>query len=344
VDSKLEVFYEKGLRALSRRNFLAGASAVGAASALAGCSNNSSPSTVTVTPTTPTYTDTDILNFALNLEYLEAQYYLRAATGLGLIAADTGMSGTVNGGAKVPTTSTFQQNVINEIAFDEQQHVRFLRTALGSSAVGMPTIDLTDGFSGAVTAANSITSTLPAIPTTFNPFSSFDAFIVGAFVFEDVGVTAYNGAGPLISAAGVTSGYLTAAAGIMAVEAYHAGYVRTYLSAQSIAQGTTAYPYAQYANRISLLRSALGGANETPLVTSLTSATVPVTPTSPTVSPSGIVAANSNSIAYARTTDQVMHIVYGTYSPAGGTTLAKGVSKGGFFPNGLMGNINTTLS
>ena len=337
MDSKLDVFYEKGLKALSRRNFLAGASAVGAASVLAGCSSSSPATTTTTTPTTTAYTDTDVLNFALNLEYLEAQYYLRGATGNGLIAADTGGLGTVNGGAKVAGLTTAQQNILNEIAYDEQQHVRFLRTALGSIAVGMPTIDLTDGFSGAVTAANGLSSTLPAIPTAFNPFGSFDQFIVGAFVFEDVGVTAYSGAAGLISAAGVTAGYLTAAAGILAVEAYHAGYIRTYLTAQSIAQGTTTYPYGLYANRISLLRAALGGGNETPLVTALASAVVPVTATSATVSPSAVVAANSSSIAYARTTDQVMHIVYGA-------APAAGVSKGLFFPNGLMGNINTTVA
>ena len=208
MDSKLDVFYEKGLRALSRRNFLAGAGAVGAASVLAGCSN-SAPTTITAPITTSTaYTDTDVLNFALNLEYLEAQYYLRGATGFGLIAADTGGAGTVNGGSKVPVTAA-QQNILNEIAYDEQQHVRFLRTALGAAAVGMPTIDLVNGFSSAVTAANSVTAAtaaLPLIPVAFNPFGSFDQFIVGAFVFEDVGVTAYSGAAGLISAAGVTPG------------------------------------------------------------------------------------------------------------------------------------------
>jgi Ferritin-like domain/TAT (twin-arginine translocation) pathway signal sequence len=344
VDSKLDVFYEKGLKALSRRNFLAGVGAAGAASALAGCTN-STPTTITSTSTVTTYADTDILNFALNLEYLEAQYYLRAATGSGLATADTGGAGTVNGGAKVPNLTVAQQNIVNEIAYDEQQHVRTLRTALGSIAVAMPNIDLTNGFAGAVTAANAITSTLPAIPAAFNPFGSFDQFIVGAFVFEDVGVTAYAGAAGLISAAGVTAGYLTAAAGIMAVEAYHAGYVRAYLTAQSIAQGTTAYPYGLYANRISLLRAALGGGNETPLVTTLTSKTVPVTATSPTVTPSAVVPANSSSVAYARTTDQVLHIVYGTYSSTvGSTTPAAGVNVGGFFPAGLNGNIKITAS
>ncbi len=346
MDSKLEVFYEKGL---SRRNFLAGAGALGAAAAVAGCGDNT-PSTLFTTSVTTNYTDADILNFALNLEYLEASFYLYAATGSGLATADTGTgAGAVTGGAKVPGLSTAQQNIVNEIAYDEQQHVRFLRAALGSSAVAMPAINLTAGFSGAVAAANSLSAastSLPAIPTAFNPFGSFDQFIVGAFVFEDVGVTAYNGAAPAISAAGITAGYLSAAAGIMAVEAYHAGYVRTYLTAQSIIQGTTAYPYALYANRIAALRSSLGSGGETPLVATLTSSTVPVTATSATVTPTAIVNASSgNALAYSRTTSQVLHIVYGTYAPiAGGTTPAAGVTAGGFFPNGMNGNIKITLT
>ena len=315
---------------LNRRGFLTGVGAAGAAAMLAGCGGSGQP--IAMGGTTTTYTDTDILNFALNLEYLEAEFYLHAATGSGLSTADAGSgAGTVTGGAQVTGLNTTQQNILNEIAYDEQEHVRFLRSALGSAAVARPAIDLTTSFNALASAAG--------IGSTFNPFANFDSFVVGAFIFEDVGVTAYAGAAPLISTAGITSGYLAAAAGIMAVEAYHAGYVRTYLTAQAIANSS--YPYLGYANKVSALRATLGGGNETTL-------TVPSGTTSPTsiVTPSAIVAATSaNAIAYARTTDQVLHIVYGSLSNTSGATApAAGVAKGAFFPNGLNGNISVTQS
>ena len=320
----------------SRRNFLAGAGAsLGAAALLSGCSDQGTITTTpTPTPTPAAYNDVDILNFALNLEYLEAEFYLRAATGSGLSATNSGSaSGTVTGGSKITGLTSTQQNILNEIAYDEQQHVLFLRSALGSAAVSKPNIDLTNSFNALANAAG--------IASTFNPFLNFDSFLVGAFIFEDVGVTAYNGAAPLISTAGITAGYLAAAAGIMAVEAYHAAYVRTVLTANVVAQGASSYPYFGYANKVATLRGALGGGNETALV-------IPTGTNSATsvVSGSSIVAADStNAIAFHRTTDQVLHIVYGTFSnTAGATTPAAGVKAGGFFPNGLNGNITVTQS
>ncbi|MGI4827618.1 MAG: ferritin-like domain-containing protein [Janthinobacterium lividum] len=348
MDKKLSELYDKGL---SRRNFLVGAGAIGASAALAGCGDNNTAATFTTTG----LNDVDILNFALQLEYLEAEFYLYAATGAGLSAADAGTgAGTTtvpSTGTKLTGLTTAQQNIVNEIAYDEQQHVKFLRSALGAQANARPNIDLT--FFGPLAMVAGIT-TVATGTGSFNPFANFDSFLVGAFIFEDVGVTAYNGAAPLITAAGVASGYLAAAAGIMAVEAYHAAYVRTAITANAIAlstttpgtgttNATTTTSYSQFAaaNKVSTLRAALGGASETPLTlpnTVLAPGTAPAASlTAPApVYASSIVAANTSALAYARTPDQVLHIVYGS--------ATVGTKSGGFFPSGANYRFATTTT
>ena len=305
-------------KALSRRSFLAGAGTVAAAGMIAGC-GNSTPAPIATS--TVKYTDADILNFALNLEYLEAEFYLRAATGSGLAATDTtgtGTAGAVTGGTKVPGLTAAQQAILNEIAFDEQAHVLFLRKALGSAAVARPAIDLT--FFGPLAQVATITTSA----TAFNPFADFNSFLIGAFIFEDVGVTAYHGAAPLISSAGISAGLLTAAAGILAVEGYHAAYVRTAITGIDIAGG--AANLITTANKVATLRASLGGGNETLLKF----------PTSVST-PSAIVPADvNNAIAFVRTTDQVHHIVYGS--------ATVGASKGGFFPAGTNSIFSVTAS
>jgi len=300
-------------KAVSRRSFLAGAGTAAAASFIAGCSD-SSPSTPTppVTPPGTTITDADILNFALNLEYLEAEFYLRAATGNGLSSTDAGSSaGSVTGGTQVNFSSTALAQYANEIAQDELNHVRFLRSAItsaGATPVSRPAIDFTNAFSALAIAAGVVSA-----GGTFNPFSSTNAFLIGAFVFEDVGVTAYSGAAPLISDKKI----LSAAAGIQAVEAYHAAEIRTLLV--GLAAASNDQTYVDYANKVSALRGTLGGGNET------------------TLSVNSIVAADTtNAIGFARSTDQVLHIVY-----AAGAGVQ---TKGGFFPAGLNGKITATAS
>jgi Ferritin-like domain len=288
----------------SRRSFMVGVGAVGATATLVAC--GSSTPKPTPTPTPAGITDADILNFALNLEYLEAEFYLRAASGQGLSTADAGMgAGAVTGGSMVSFPTATSQQYAFEIAQDELNHVRFLRKALGSAAVSRPTIDLSNSFNGLAMAAG--------IGSTFNPFADSNSFLVGAFVFEDVGVTAYHGAAGLLK----DKTNLGAAAGIMAVEAYHAAEIRTLIYAGSVANPSA--PYLDDANKVSALRATLGGGNETML-----SATT-------------IVAADPmNAIAFERTTDQILHIVY-----AAGPGVA---TKGGFFPNGLNGTIKATVA
>ena len=293
----------------SRRRFLASAAATGIAALAAGCGSSKIP---------PLLNDDDVLNFLLNLEYLEAEFYLFAATGTGLASADTGKApGATTGGAKISALTALEQSILNEIAFDEQTHVKDLRAAitkLGGTPVDKPAIDLTFFGSLAATAG---------IPGTLDPFADFDSLLLGAFTLEDVGVTAYNGATSLISNVGVGSGYLDAAIGTLPVEAYHAAYVRTTLTGRASASAN--YPYLGYANQISALRAKLGGGSETPL-------TIP----SSAASATSVVPADSNALAYTRTTDQVLHIVYGS--------AAVGAAKGGFFPAGVNFKFSTTTT
>jgi hypothetical protein len=327
-------------KALSRRTFLAGTGAVAASAALAGCSNGNSGTTTPVSGTS-TYTDLDVLNFALNLEYLEAEFYLRAATGSGLASADTTPGsqspyqtvGSVTAGyaAQVAGTTTAQQQIINEIAFEEQQHVRFLRSALGINAIPRPAIDLS--FFGPLAMVAGIT-TVATGAGSFNPFDNFNDFLIGAFIFEDVGVTAYSGAAPLISAAGVGSGYLTAAAGILAVEAYHAAYVRTAITGIGIS--TNSSTYINIANQVEALRATLTVGNSAAPSTTGSVETKLVLPTS-TSTPSAIVAADPvAAVGFARTVNQVHHIVYGS--------ATVGVKSGGFFPSGTNSIFATTTA
>ena len=175
-------------------------------------------------------------------------------------------------------------------------------------------------------------ATLAGVTGTFSPYTNFNNFLLGAFIFEDVGVTAYSGAAPALTSAS----NLNYAAGILAVEAYHAAYVRSSITAIASASVSGAQPNASLlatANLISALRGSVGGGNETPLT--LAPATIA---SNGNYAASTIVAATtSNAVAFARTPNQVLHIVYGT----GGTT---GVASGGFFPNGLNGSIKTTTA
>ncbi|MDY7525041.1 ferritin-like domain-containing protein [Sphingomonas sp. 10B4] len=276
-------------------------------------------------PTTPT--DPDILNFALNLEYLEAQFYSVAVTGVGLspsMLTGTGTQGAAVGGRKVVFTDPLVAAYAKEIAADEITHVTFLRTALGSSAVAQPAIDIgitpTGAFSSAARAAGLIASAPAGTAQTsvFDPYANDDAFLLGAFIFEDVGVTAYKGAAPLL-----TKTYIEAAAGILAVEAYHAALVRTALYARGVATPSL----RTSADAISNARDSLDGTSD------LDQGISPTTINGGAAS--NIVPLDSNGIAFSRTTGQVLNIVYLNNAS---------VTMGGFFPAGVNGNIKTSAA
>jgi hypothetical protein len=290
------------------------------------------------------FTDADILNFALNLEYLEANFYYLAAFGTTIdvaTAASTaagaplikltgtvGTAGTVSGGSQVPFSTIEVSSYAIETAIEEGKHVQTLLTALGSSAVAQPAINLGTSFQTLATAAN--------IPngSAFSPYASDENFLVGAYVFEDVGVTAYHGAAQYLT----VKANLQTAAGILAVEGYHAGLIRTTINYLD----PTGATIAGYTNLISTLRATLSqagllGAAPGPYDANPDDyglATFSVTLGANATTATRITDADPvNEIAFARNTTQVLNIVTGG-GAVNGTAVVK-PAVGVFFPAGM---------
>jgi hypothetical protein len=167
--------------------------------------------------------EVDILNFAINLEYLEAEFYTYATTGKSITSFGIATKGcsnggnpengaTTKGGAKVSFSKdeSILHDMATQIGADERAHVVLLRGALGPSAVAMPNIDLSAlGFG----------------------FENQNDFLRAARILEDVGVTAYAGAAGMLK----TPDIITAAAGLLGAEAEHAAAIRTHIARLKIA-------------------------------------------------------------------------------------------------------------
>jgi hypothetical protein len=221
--------------------------------------------------TTPAITDVDILQFALNLEYLEAEFYTYATTGAGIdqLGSQAGgtnieITGSGTGGMTTGGQSAFLfpspvSAVAMELAHDEQAHVRLIRgalTAAGVMPVAKPAINLNALGLG---------------------FGSERQFLVVARILEDIGVTAYAGAAPLIQ----NKTILGTAAQILATEAEHAGNIRLMV--------------AQYY----LNTMAIDGAD------------VPPPPTG-----KNYFSVDSNALVKTRTPGQVLYLAYGNQANA----------------------------
>lgn len=283
-----------------RRNFLraAGITSLGVVGG-AGILGSSSPMAEAQTNGP---SDVAVLNFALNLEYLEAEFYSRAFYGYGLDPSLTdgcGTRGGVIGGRQVSFSSRAIRDYAREIANDEIAHVKFLRAALGTARVARPQIDLKSSFTAAARAAGLI-----GAGKTFDPYANENNFLLAAFIFEDVGVTAYKGAAPLIS----NKTFLEAAAGLLAVEAYHAAIVRTTLYSKDLTKEV---------RKISAARDSLDGSTDLDQGIRRNGR-------------ANLVPTDGNGLAYSRSAAQVLNIVYLT---------PEATDRGGFFPRSINGDI-----
>lgn len=304
----------RNLQVLNRRRFFSTLAAAGALVATGGTFGVSRAEAQTVA--TPSIID--VLNFALNFEFLEAEFYSYGSTGMSL-AANVAASNAATAASKTPliaspptitasnvshqpmvTLTGNQQTIVAALLQDEAHHIAGLQAAiigLGGTPITEPSIDFSAG--GAI----------PAITTN-------TAYFAAARQFTALGNSAYAGAAAsLIS----NTAILETASQILGAEAQHLGAVNYLCITLGI---TTPSPDARIDAQDVPPNSiqASGG------------------PTIFTVTP---LTAAAPALGIARTPQQVLGVAYGVSTPAT-TTPEPGSLKGGFFPNGVNGNVTST--
>lgn len=307
---------EQNLRAMNRRRFVGKMAALSAAAVAVGSLSERPAEAQSTTPSV-----TDVLNFALNLEFLEAEFYSYGYNGMSLAANVSSSSAAIAASttpvivANLPTITT--SNVLNPpnvtltgtqlqvclaLLLDEAHHIALLQSTigqLGGTAITEPTIDF------------SASGSMPAI-------TANTAFFAAARQFTTLGNSAYMGAAAdLVSNTSV----LQAAAQILGAEAQHNGVVNYLCASLGITPAQDAMIDAQdvppngYSSIFTLTSVSNYSSNP---------------PTN-----------NAPAVGIARTPQQVLGVAYGVSTPAT-TTPAAGTTKGGFFPNGFNGAIVST--
>ena len=153
----------------------------------------------------------DVLNYALTLEYLEAEFYRQ--------------------GNEADLLSGKAKTYLEAIQKDEEAHVVALKdtiSGLGSTPVAAPGVDF-----GAA-------------------FKNKASYLETAYIFENLGVSAYLGAAPALLK---EKGLLTAAASIFGVEARHAAILGV-LAKKQAEGGVYKTAFEKPATRASVLKAA----------------------------------------------------------------------------------------
>ena len=147
--------------------------------------------------------DVGILNYAYALEQLEAAFYEKVIS------------------APYTSMSSLEMEYLSDIRNHEVGHREFFKAAITAAAPSM---------------------IIPSLEVDFSTidFTSRTSVLTTAKAFEDLGVTAYNGAGQLITTTGNGPTYLVLAGKIVSVEARHAALIADLLSNGSFAATTDA--------------------------------------------------------------------------------------------------------
>ncbi|KAL6526465.1 hypothetical protein OROGR_015555 [Orobanche gracilis] len=262
--------------------------------------------------------DVDLLEFPLNLEYLEAEFFSWGALGSGLDTFEPklAMGGPPPIGATKAKLSPVIKDIITQFAFQEFGHLRaiqktvpgFPRPLLNLSAATFATI-MDNAFEK------------PLVPP-FDPYAHDINYLIASYVIPYVGLTGYVGANPKLQSP--ISKRLVA--GLLGVESGQDAVLRALLYERAFMK---VFPYditvAEFTNKISSLRNALGkkGLKDEGLIVE------PALGAEGKI-PGNVLAGDQYSLSYDRTPEEILRIVYGT---------GREDMPGGFYPRGGDGRI-----
>lgn len=262
--------------------------------------------------------DKDLIQVALNLEFLETEFFLNGALGRGLDSIEPEMAagGPPPTGASKANLDHTTYRIIEEFGYQEIGHLRAIVTTVGGFA--RPQIDLSrQNFANIFDQAVGYKLIPP-----FDPYSNTVNYLLASYVIPYVGLVGYVGTIPNL--VNCTSRSLVA--GLLGVESGQDAVIRTLLYERA---DQTVVPYtmtvAELTDRISALRNrlAMRGNKDEGL-------RVPRRLGAENRTDSNILSANANSLSYSRTPPEILRIVYGTGSEN---------KPGGFFPNGGNGAV-----
>ncbi|KAL8130181.1 hypothetical protein V2J09_019336 [Rumex salicifolius] len=262
--------------------------------------------------------DADLLEFPLNLEYLEAEFFAWGALGYGLDRIDPLLAagGPPPIGARMAHLDPFTRDVITQFAFQEVGHVKAIKGTV--KGFRRPLMDLRVAhFADVINKAMGSRLNPP-----FDPYANSLNFLIASYLIPYVGLTGYVGANPKLQAP--ASKRLVA--GLLAVESGQDAIIRALLYEHA---NKEVKPYritvAEFTNKISVLRNILGkmGVKDEGL-------TVPLRLGAEYRVKGNILAGDEHSLGYARTPQEILRVVYGSGNES---------VPGGFFPRGADGVI-----
>ncbi|KAL6503324.1 hypothetical protein OROGR_025247 [Orobanche gracilis] len=288
--------------------------------------------------------DVDLLEFQLNLEYLEAKFFSWGALGSGLdtLAPNLAMGGRPPIGATKAKLSAVIKDIITQFAFQEFGHLR----AIQKTVPGFPRPLLNLSAATFATIMDNAFEKPPAPP--FDPHADDINYLIASYVIPYVGLTGYLGANPKLQSRTVKkirkirypselSAFIpdkdmdmdistSLVAGLLGVESGQDAVLRALLYERAF---TKVFPYditvAEFTNKISRLRNELGkkGLKDEGLIVE------PALGAEGKIS-GNVLAADQFSLSYDRTPEEILRIVYGT---------GREDTPGGFYPGGDDGKI-----